>query len=333
MMVVPSMEVIGAAQIGMLDDRVFGGARFAVEPVGDDGGDAFVGQRADSDGAGGDEFGSLRIDILEQAQHAQAGPKALLRMRPIGEDGADQPLGIGPDRAPPATESIGRPFGVTAMRTGHMLGVGPMPAAAMATLMGGEALTPMEQLEGAGRGAKVDLLADQAGRNPVEKAIDLDVIIERDAGEAPFGELIVGVRQRRHCWPFDRLEQMAAADAEPPHNMGVDALDGGGDRRVGLCEREESLTAKPAEDIGLSETDAGFDLGFVARLARPGGQYADAVMGRHHAVAAIDLGIVERGPLDAGLQIIGYDEARHAANMRTWASIQSGSVCAQVASA
>ena len=46
-------------------------------------------------------------------------------------------------------------------------------------------------------GANVDLLPDQAVRNRVEEAVDLDVIIERDAGEAPLGELIVVIRQRR----------------------------------------------------------------------------------------------------------------------------------------
>ena len=46
------MEVTGAAQIGMFDDRVLGIARTAFELVDDDGGDAFVGQCADRDRAG-----------------------------------------------------------------------------------------------------------------------------------------------------------------------------------------------------------------------------------------------------------------------------------------
>ena len=29
-------------------------------------------------------------------------------------------------------------------------------------------------------------------------------------------------------------------------------------------------------------------------------------MGRHHPVAAIDFGVVERGPMDAGFQIVGW---------------------------
>ncbi len=36
-------------------------------------------------------------------------------------------------------------------------------------------------------------------------------------------------------------------------------------------------------------------------------------MGRHHPVAAIDFRVVERGPVDAGFQIVGNDKARHPA--------------------
>lgn len=35
-------------------------------------------------------------------------------------------------------------------------------------------------------------------------------------------------------------------------------------------------------------------------------------MGGHHAIAAIDLRIVERGLVNAALEIVRYDETRHA---------------------
>jgi hypothetical protein len=34
-------------------------------------------------------------------------------------------------------------------------------------------------------------------------------------------------------------------------------------------------------------------------------------MGRHHPVAAIVFRVVERGPVDAGFQIVGNDKPRH----------------------
>ena len=93
-MVVPSMEVAGAAEIGVIDDHVVR-RRFAVGPVGDDRADALVGERADGDGAGSDDLGAFGRDILEQAQDAQAGAEALLGMRPVGQDDDNKPLRVG----------------------------------------------------------------------------------------------------------------------------------------------------------------------------------------------------------------------------------------------
>jgi|SRR6476619_6470735 len=93
----PSMEVAGAAQVWVLDDGVFGGARPAIELVGDDGGDALVSERTDGEGAGCDELGPLGFDILEEAQHAETGAEALLGMWPVGEYGEHEPLGVGAD--------------------------------------------------------------------------------------------------------------------------------------------------------------------------------------------------------------------------------------------
>ena len=287
-------------------------ARGAVELVGDDRGDALVGQGADRDGAGGDQLGACRVDILEQPEHAETGAEALLGMRPVGQDGDDEPLGLGADRAPPATEPLGRPFGVTPMRTRHVIGIGAVPAAAVTALMHGDALAAMEDLDHAGGHAGIDLLADQLVRHRIEEAVDLDVVVERHAGEAPFGELVVGIRQRRQGGPLEGLEQLPAADAEPAHDVRVDALQRGGDRRVRLGQREEGLPAKPPEDVGLGKTHPASTSPF-AGLSWPCRKDADAVMGRHHAVAAIDFRVVERGPVDAGFQIVGHDEARHPA--------------------
>jgi hypothetical protein len=74
----------------------------------------------------------------------------------------------------------------------------------------------------------IDLLPDQAVWNRVEEAVDLDVIIERDTGHAPFRELVVSIRQRRQDRHLDGLEQMSAADAKPAHDVRVDALQRGG---------------------------------------------------------------------------------------------------------
>ena len=94
-----SVEVAGAAQVGVVDDglRLGGGGR-AVEAVGEDGGDALVGERTDREGAGRDRFGACRFEIAEQPQDAEAGSEALLGMRAVGQDGRDQAFGVRADR-------------------------------------------------------------------------------------------------------------------------------------------------------------------------------------------------------------------------------------------
>ena len=58
-----------------------------------------VGQRADLDGAEADALGPNRIDAAKQPQYAEAGANPLFRMRPTGQHGEDQRLGVRPDVA------------------------------------------------------------------------------------------------------------------------------------------------------------------------------------------------------------------------------------------
>ena len=157
----------------------------------------------------------------------------------------------------------------------------------------------MEQLDRAAGRPEVDLRPDQAVRHRVEEPVVLDVIVDADAGQPPLGELVVVARQRRQGRALDGLEQVAAGDAEAADDMIVDAVEGLGDGRVGLGQREEGLAPQAAEDAGLGEADPVLDLGLVLGAARPGRQDADAVVRGHHPVAAVELRIVERGLVDA----------------------------------
>ena len=315
MMSILSMKIVGAAQIAVGHHRL----RFArggagtVELVGDDRGDAFVGERPIGDGAGRHRLGAGWLEVLEQPEHAKAGPEPLFRVWPPGENGDDQPFGIGANGRAPAAEALRRPFGVAPVRARHMLGIGAMFGPAMTALMHGNPLALMKDLDDPRRRPGVDLVADQLMRHRVEKSADLDMIIQRDAGKAPFGEFVIRLGQRRQSRALDRLEQMPPAEPEPAHDMRVDPFDHAGDRLVGFGQGEERLMPQPAQNIALGETHAGLHLGLILRPPRPGRQNADAVMRGHPPVAAIDLGIVERCLVDAGLQIIRHDQARHPA--------------------
>ena len=66
------MEVAGATQIGMNDDSLVGSG-LACRLAGKKGRDGFVGERSDGKGPCGYGLRTLAIDVLEQAQDAQAG--------------------------------------------------------------------------------------------------------------------------------------------------------------------------------------------------------------------------------------------------------------------
>ena len=285
--------------------------RLGAHAVGQDRGDALVGEPADLEGSGRGRLRAGTLDVAEQAQHAQACSKALLGVRAGGQDGGEQSLGLWSHRGGPTTEAIRCPFRISPVGTGHVIGIGAMAAPAVSALMGRDPLAAVEDLDRLRGRSDVDLLPDQAVRHRIEEAVELNMVVGADPGKAPFGELVVFTRQAGERGAFDGLEEMAAGDATAAHDVIVDAIECAGDRRVGLLQREERLSPQPAQNAGLGETHAVLDLGFVAWLARPRRQDADAVVRRHHAVAPIDLRIIEAGPIDARLQIVGNDQSRN----------------------
>jgi hypothetical protein len=60
--------------------------------------------------------------------------------------------------------------------------------------------------------AGIDLLTEQRVRHRVEETLNLNMVVDADAGEAPLGILVVLLWQRLHGRPFDRVEQLAPAD-------------------------------------------------------------------------------------------------------------------------
>ncbi|KPW71317.1 hypothetical protein ALQ65_00124 [Pseudomonas syringae pv. coriandricola] len=69
-------------------------------------------------------FQPLFAVLFAQAQDAQAGAEAVLRMDPAFEDMSDDTSGVWPGLLSPVDQSLRRPFGVFAMALGHVLGLG-----------------------------------------------------------------------------------------------------------------------------------------------------------------------------------------------------------------
>src|SRR6266849_10747062 len=99
--------------------------------------------------------------------------------------------------------------------------------------------------------------------------IDVDVIVERDATDAPLREDKALFRQRRQRRLVQFLEQLTAADTELAHRPGVEISDQRRDRRIELGQREEALVAQPRQYPALYHQHADLDLSLVAWPANP----------------------------------------------------------------
>ena len=222
------------------------------------------------------------------------------------QDGDDEPLRLGADLAGPTFEAGGRPLGVVAVGARHVLGIGAVPLAAMAPIVGSDALAAMEHLDRAGGEPDLDLLADQRVGHRVEEAGGLDITVEIDPGQPSLGEDVVDRRQgsraalsmtsnsarrvvssRRMRWALMRSTIAAMA-----------ALHSTSWKKVCLHKR-------PRLECSSGKADAVLHLRLVTRLLRPGWQHADAVVGGRHSVGPVDLGIVEGRLVDPLLSLSG----------------------------
>ena len=124
-----------------------------------------------------------------------------------------------------------------------MVGVCPVAATAIPTLMDSNAFAAVEYLDHLLRCTDIDLLADEIVRHGIEEGLELDMVVGGHTGQTPFGEFVILGRKACQRRSFDRFEEMAAADAETTYDMVVDALDRLFDRSVGLGQREEGHVA------------------------------------------------------------------------------------------
>src|SRR6185369_2771730 len=104
------------------------------------------------------------------------------------------------------------------------------------------------------------------------------MIVNIDACQAPFGELIIAFGQSSQCRLLDAFEKIAAAKPKTPHDVTIHALEHLLDRAIGFFQREERLMPQPSENVSLCEADACLDFSLVARPIGARRQNADAVM-------------------------------------------------------
>jgi hypothetical protein len=74
-----------------------------------------------------------------------------------------------------------------------MVCMGTMATSEIPTMMNGDALAAMKDLDHVSSSADIHLLTNERMRDRVEEGLDLDVIVRRHTGEAPLGILPISL--------------------------------------------------------------------------------------------------------------------------------------------
>src|SRR5215468_5209329 len=158
-----------------------------IELVVEDGTDRSVAERADVDGARGGSFEAFDAERAHQTQDAPAGAKALFGMGPAFQEEFAQRGGCRPDAGRFLADTIDGPVGITAMTGRHVFGDGRVLVVAARSHVSSDPLTLDENLDGACGKAHLDFGAGEAVRNAVVVIVDVNMIVDADAAQAPFG--------------------------------------------------------------------------------------------------------------------------------------------------
>src|SRR5437899_274603 len=180
LVIVPATEVFVGRREGERQADL--GARDAVEAMFEHRVDVPIRPRADGAGAGTGRLEPQGAVALGEAQNAQARAIPLFRMRTVREDGRDERGGLRPDRACPVDEAGRRPLQMMLMGLRHVSRLRGVRAPDVAAPMSGHALASVEELD-RGRGhARVDVLVDERVGDGVVMPVQLDVVVDVDAG-------------------------------------------------------------------------------------------------------------------------------------------------------
>src|ERR1700731_719790 len=212
-----SVVVARSANIGVEDWHAIGGrplCRLAVEFFVEDRAHRTVGQGADPDCPRGGGFETIGAEWPHQPHDAQAGPEALLRVGPALQDQLAERGGSWADRSGLAANALDGPVGVPPMARRHVLGDGGVPMVTAGAQMSGNPLALQKDLDGSRRQSHLDLAAGKAVGHAVEMPFELDVVIDTNPADAPFGKAIGLRRQRVEVRLVELFEEHMAGDTQ-----------------------------------------------------------------------------------------------------------------------
>src|ERR1700719_3330121 len=219
-----SVEIALTADVavaqGLVVERVV--EESAIKAVLEDRTDRGDGASLDQDAASAGRIDARIVVAPGQRQDAEAGAKALLGVGPGLDDDLEERRGRWTNLLAGNDPSSGRRFAVAAMGARHVIGDRGVAAPVGRTGVAGDPLAPVEDLDGLVSDADIDEFTDQAVRGGIRMALDLDVVVGRDAATLPARKDVGLVRQRSQLDAIDLGEQFGAAGAEATHLAGVE---------------------------------------------------------------------------------------------------------------
>src|SRR5690606_29626144 len=167
----------------------------------------------------------------------------------------------------PVEQAFGIPTRHLLMRRCHMRINGGVPPFEQTSGMCGDAAAAMEYFNRRCSEAHIHFLTSEPVRRRVIVACDLNVIVNADTSDLPFGELVAIRRQCFECRAVELDERAVAATGQFLEwalvQVGQQCRYGA----VGLFQTEEMLVAQPCQYPTFDQQHAILHLGLVARTA------------------------------------------------------------------
>src|ERR1700719_2084956 len=266
-----SVEIALTADVavaqGLVVERVV--EESAIKAVLEDRTDRGDGASLDEDAASAGCINAGVVVAPGQRQDAEAGAKALLGMRPSRDDSLEKGSRRGSDPLASRDQPSRRPLAVAAMRAWHVIGNRRVAAPIGRTGMARDPLTLVEDLDRLVSDANIDEFTEHPIRSGIPMAVDLDVIVRRDAATLPARKDVWLVRQFSQLETVDLGEEFGAAGAETAHLAGVEFDDQHANGGIEFRQGKEPLIAQPRQYPALRDLDGDLNLCLVLRAPRP----------------------------------------------------------------
>ena len=209
---------------------------------------------------------------------------------------------------------LGVPLRVLAVILRHVLGHGRVLAGlAVAPDMRGDAVALEKDFNCALGHAHVHLVFDVFVGHGVLHFVHGDVIVECQGSDLPDGKFKRARWQRQQEWLLLLQERTQAAAGSFLEWLAVELIQLLKHGLVQLMQREKLAVAQRGDDLSGDDTHRTLHARLVLRLANAGGDDRRAIMPRHLVVGSIDDRRVPRRAIHSRLQVIRYQNARHAA--------------------